>query len=130
MVERTGLAIVQFFSHPLFQFRIEFDLFADRCLRDAQDGLAQVFGCAFHGAAFMEQPLDAHIKVEAALAMRAGRQVLLHNRDFIGAQLVIYIEMQTSNRFKTIHTLFHRLSIAPGAQYCSQENCANVQTIE
>jgi hypothetical protein len=90
------LAVVQFSAHPDFQFRIEVHKLTNRRLSDAQDSFAQVSGRAFEGTAIMYQPLHAHIDMKAALAMRAGRQVLLHNRDFIDAQLVIYIKMQAS----------------------------------
>src|SRR5579864_9248378 len=76
---------------------------------------------------FMQQPLQAHIKMKAAFAMRTGHQVLLHNRDFIDAQLVIYIEMKTSYCFKTIHTFFHKPSATPGAWYCLQGDRRAIQ---
>jgi hypothetical protein len=105
--EWRALTIIQFFLQRQFQFRVEVDLLALWGLRDAHYSLPQVGRRAFHGTMVVQQSLQTHIEMKAALAAMAARQMLLNNRDFIGAQLVIYIKMQTSDGFNAIHTFIH-----------------------
>src|SRR2546423_1081701 len=54
-------------------------------------------------AALVNKSRNTHIKMKAALTIRTGRKVTLHNSDFLGAELPPKIEMEPSNSLITVH---------------------------
>ena len=60
-------------------------------LGELHHGLTQALRCAFDGAAFVNQPLQFHIEMKAALAVGTGNQVLLYNGDFLNAEFPVDI---------------------------------------
>ena len=77
--------------------------------RQAQHGFSQVRRRSHDGTAFVNQPLYSFVKVKATLATWAVCQMCLHHCNFLIAEFPVDIEMETGNRFKTIHieTFFH-----------------------
>ena len=75
----------------------------------AQHGFSQVRRRSHDGTALVNQPLYSFIKVKATLATWAVCQMCLHHCNFLIAEFPVDIEMETGNRFKTIHieTFFH-----------------------
>ncbi len=53
--------------------------------------------------AFVDQSRNSDVKMKATFATRTGSEMLLHNRDFLGTEFPVNIEVKTSNSLITIH---------------------------
>jgi hypothetical protein len=51
----------------------------------------------------MDKSLYTHIEMKARFAPWTGFEMLLHNSDFLKAELPTNIEMKTSDTLKTVH---------------------------
>src|SRR5258705_9459607 len=99
-------AFLKIRSNLHLQLEIELDRLTDRSTRQLQDGLTQVCRCAFDSTALVNQPLDFHIELEAAITIRTIRKMLLYYSDLFGTKLPVNIKMETRDALNTTHNYF------------------------